>query len=86
MTLGRRIVVTGLGAVCALGADAAQTWEAVRAGRSGIAPHLFDAGPHGPEPVTLPGAFPPQVQIWTASKMPWLALDEDLPHFTAGPP
>ena len=33
-----------------------------------------------------PGAFPPQVQIWTASKMPWLALDEDLPHFTAGPP
>jgi nodulation protein E len=53
-------MVTGLGAVSALGTDVRQTWEAVVAGRSGIAPHLFDAGAHGPEPVTLPGAFPPE--------------------------
>jgi nodulation protein E len=60
MSIPRRIVVTGLGAVSALGADVHQTWDAVRSGRSGIAPHRFDAGPHGPEPVTLPAAFAPE--------------------------
>src|SRR5919108_4263916 len=32
----RRVVVTGLGAVTPLGNDAATTWEAALAGRSGI--------------------------------------------------
>ena len=34
----RRVVVTGMGAVTALGTDVATTWEGLVAGRSGIAP------------------------------------------------
>src|SRR5579863_9682511 len=33
---GRRVVVTGLGVISPLGLDAASTWEAMRAGRSGV--------------------------------------------------
>ncbi len=33
-----RIVVTGLGGICALGADVPAIWDALRAGRSGIGP------------------------------------------------
>jgi 3-oxoacyl-[acyl-carrier-protein] synthase II len=41
----RRVVVTGLGTLTPLGHDAATTWDAIRAGRSGIGPiTLFDAG------------------------------------------
>ncbi len=32
----RRVAVTGLGTICALGNNTKQTWEALRAGRSGI--------------------------------------------------
>ena len=32
----RRIVITGMGAICALGHDAASTWKAMTQGRSGI--------------------------------------------------
>ena len=40
----RRVAVTGLGAICALGADVAEMWTAVCEGRSGIAPiHSVDA-------------------------------------------
>jgi 3-oxoacyl-[acyl-carrier-protein] synthase II len=40
----RRVVVSGLGAVTPLGVDVPSTWQAVLAGRSGIAPiTLFDA-------------------------------------------
>ena len=34
----RRVVITGMGAICALGNDAPLAWSAMRAGRSGIAP------------------------------------------------
>jgi 3-oxoacyl-[acyl-carrier-protein] synthase II len=40
-----RVVVTGLGAVTPVGAGAAETWEALLAGRSGFAPvESFDTG------------------------------------------
>jgi 3-oxoacyl-[acyl-carrier-protein] synthase II len=40
----RRVVITGTGAVTALGQDVASTWEGLLAGRSGVAPiTLFDA-------------------------------------------
>jgi nodulation protein E len=55
--MSRRIVVTGLGAVSALGTTARANWDAAREGRSAIAPHVFDGGQHGPEPVTLPAAL-----------------------------
>jgi 3-oxoacyl-[acyl-carrier-protein] synthase II len=39
-----RVAITGVGAITPLGPDAPSTWEACRAGRSGIAPiTLFDA-------------------------------------------
>src|ERR1035437_10699127 len=41
---GRRVVVTGLGAVTSLGNDLASTWGGLVSGRSGIGPiTLFDA-------------------------------------------
>jgi nodulation protein E len=46
---GSRIVVTGLGAICALGNSVDETWAAAREGRGAIALHPFDPGPHGPE-------------------------------------
>jgi nodulation protein E len=55
--MARRIAVTGLGAVSALGPTAVANWAAVREGRCGIAPHRFEGGPHAPEPVTLPAAL-----------------------------
>ena len=46
MTRPRRVVVTGLGAVTPLGNDVCSTWEAMLAGRSGIATFtLFDPEP-----------------------------------------
>lgn len=44
--LRRRVVVTGLGAISALGHDVAENWAACRAGRSGVGPiTLFDPAP-----------------------------------------
>ena len=34
----RRVAITGMGAICALGHDATSTWTAMREGRSGIGP------------------------------------------------
>ena len=55
--MSRRIAVTGLGAVSALGDTAAATWEAVREGRCGIGLHRFEGGQYAPEPVSLPAAL-----------------------------
>lgn len=42
--MGRRVVVTGGGLICAVGHTAPETWEALLAGRSGVRPiTLFDA-------------------------------------------
>lgn len=57
--MARRIAITGLGAVSALGTTVEANWAAAREGRSGIAPHLFDGGQYGPEPVRLPAALAP---------------------------
>src|SRR5450755_709747 len=39
----RRVAITGLGAICALGADVAEMWTAVCEGRSGVTPiHSVD--------------------------------------------
>jgi nodulation protein E len=51
------VVVTGLGAVCALGHGAAATWAAARDGRGGIALHAFDPGPNGPPGHETPAAL-----------------------------
>jgi 3-oxoacyl-[acyl-carrier-protein] synthase II len=46
-TNDRRVVVTGMGAVTPLGADAAGTWDGLVAGRSGVGPlTAFDASGH----------------------------------------
>ncbi len=36
--MNRRVVITGVGAICALGHDAAAVWQGMREGRSAIAP------------------------------------------------
>jgi nodulation protein E len=51
------IVVTGLGAISALGHSAADNWASARDGVSGIKPHVFDPGPRGPEAHTTPAAL-----------------------------
>jgi 3-oxoacyl-[acyl-carrier-protein] synthase II len=51
--MARRVAVTGLGAITPLGHDAASTWEALVAGRSGIGPITnFDASSY---PVRIAG-------------------------------
>ncbi len=43
----RRVVVTGVGLLCAVGIGTEEVWQALRAGKSGIAPiTLFDASQH----------------------------------------
>ncbi len=39
MKMPRRVAVTGLGVISALGHNAQEFWQALEAGRSGIAPH-----------------------------------------------
>ena len=41
MNENRRVVVTGLGAVTPLGNNVRDTWEAMKAGKNGIAPITF---------------------------------------------
>ncbi len=49
----RRVVITGLGAVTPIGGDAESTWEAMKAGRSGVGPiTTFDASSY---PVRIAG-------------------------------
>jgi nodulation protein E len=53
----RRIVVTGLGAVSALGAGVKANWTRAREGFGAIAPHSFDPGPNGPAAHVTPAAL-----------------------------
>jgi nodulation protein E len=54
MAADRRIAVTGLGAISALGHSAVESWKAACEPRSGIALHTLDPGPDAPEAQTLP--------------------------------
>ena len=57
---GERVVVTGMGAVTAVGATAAETWDALAAGRSGVGGiTLFD-------PSRLSVRFAAEVTGWSA--------------------
>jgi nodulation protein E len=53
----RRVVVTGMGAVCGLGHNVRAVWTAARQGKGAIAPRTFDAGPNGPPPHSTPVAL-----------------------------
>jgi nodulation protein E len=57
VSLPRRVAVTGLGAVSALGDSAAANWAAARDGVCGVAPTRFDSGEQGPAPLVLPAAM-----------------------------
>src|SRR6476646_3109354 len=47
MIKDRRVVVTGIGAVTSIGADVAESWSSLLAGKCGIGPvSLFDAVPY----------------------------------------
>jgi nodulation protein E len=52
----RRVGVTGLGAISALGGTLEENWRAVVSGRSGIAVHVMDPGERGPPAQELPHA------------------------------
>jgi nodulation protein E len=56
---GRRIVVTGVGAVSPLGLGERETWAAARDGRGAIRTHPFDAGPNAPDTRETPAALVP---------------------------
>ncbi len=56
MNPGRRVVVTGIGAVSALGTTARANWKSAREGVCGIRTNAFDPGPNGPDPFELPAA------------------------------
>jgi nodulation protein E len=49
-----RIAVTGLGAISALGTSLEDNWQAVVAGRPGIARQLMGDSPHGPAGLEMP--------------------------------
>jgi nodulation protein E len=55
--MAERIVVTGLGAVSALGLTADENWAAARDGVAGIRMCDFDTGPNGPGLKTNPAAL-----------------------------
>jgi nodulation protein E len=55
--MAERIVVTGLGAVSALGLTADENWAAARDGVTGIAVETFDTGQYGSGPKTNPAAM-----------------------------
>lgn len=55
--MSERIVVTGLGAVSALGLNAEENWVSARDGDGGIALHDFDTGPNGSGVKTNPAAL-----------------------------
>lgn len=67
----RRVVITGMGTVNPLAHDVESTWEAIKAGRSGIGPiDLFDAS-------TFPAAFCGQVRDYDfAAQVPNAARHE----------
>lgn len=50
----RRVVVTGLGAISALGPSVEESWRRARDGHGGIAMHTLDPGEHGPPPQAFP--------------------------------
>jgi nodulation protein E len=50
----RRIAITGLGAISALGVTVDENWRAAIEGRSGVRIHTLDASKYGPPPHTLP--------------------------------
>ena len=43
----RRVVITGMGAITPVGHTAAETWEALKAGRSGISRYTYFDVPPG---------------------------------------
>ena len=58
MMHGRRVVVTGMGAVSGLGASAKDNWIAARDGRGAIVATSIDPGPKGPPACEFPIATP----------------------------
>ncbi|HUO11181.1 MAG TPA: beta-ketoacyl-[acyl-carrier-protein] synthase family protein [Caulobacteraceae bacterium] len=55
--MAERLVVTGLGAISALGHTADENYAAAREGRGGIAAQIIDPGQYGPEPWSMPVAY-----------------------------
>lgn len=56
----RRIAITGVGLVSALGCSSEENWTAALAGRSGVRREIVGASPHGPGGLELPIAKAPE--------------------------
>src|SRR5690349_14034928 len=54
MIESRKVVVTGLGAISALGHTVEENWAAAKGGRCGISKYTLDPGKQGLAPHTLP--------------------------------
>ncbi len=57
MNVQRRVVVTGWGTLCSLGADCRAVWRALASGVSGIRTHRFDVGANGLDPLDVPASL-----------------------------
>src|SRR4051812_24969849 len=83
---GRRVAVTGVGAVCGLGWGAAALWDGLRSGRPGIGPfHRFDHSRHrthlaaeAPEAEALAGVGPGGRRLSIADRFALFAAVEAL--------
>ena len=66
---GRKVVITGIGALSPLGNDLQSTWEGLKAGRSGI----------GPVTLTDPEAYPCKIagEVKDFDARPWFNNSKD---------
>ena len=71
----KRIAVTGLGAISALGSSFEDNWQAVAAGRGGIARCVMGDSPYGPGGLELPMA---RVEAGYGAALDALMGDRDL--------
>jgi nodulation protein E len=76
----RRVVVTGMGVVTAIGHSVGDFWAAIREGRSGVAPieRFFQNDPHSLTPAQIPGF---ELDVMIAAQIKAFDYKARLRHF-----
>src|SRR5436853_3217049 len=78
--VGRRVVVTGMGVVTSIGQTVAETWAAMKLGKSGVGPieRFFQNEPHFQLPSQIPEF---DLQIMIAAQIKGFDYKSRLRHF-----